>query len=186
MLQLSTGSRGQKSRSLRAFSNCQCISSPLQPVITWFSLHHLTVSQRLSLAPTCCQQQGGCVRNNHPPQSAQKLPLKCKRDIKMNMFEMWITYFSFLCLAFRMWLLQAFKLPGIMKAKYLFFMFVFLLMKIGIVIQSYDSCTRGFRTDISWHWACQEIIVTAGNSIKHLFGLFSPYTYALCSDQQGG
>lgn len=34
----------------------------------------------------------------------------------MNMFEMLITYFGFLCLAFGVWLFQVFKLPGIMKA----------------------------------------------------------------------
>lgn len=63
-------------------------------------------------------------------------------------------------------------------------MFVFLLMKIVIVIQSYDSSTHGFGTGTSLHEGHQEI-VTAGDSIKHLFGLFPCYACALCSDQQG-
>lgn len=50
-------------------------------------------------------------------------------------------------------------------------MFVFLLMKIGIVIQSYDSSTHGVRTGTSLHEGRQEIVTatTASNACLAFF-----------------
>lgn len=94
ILQLRTGSCDQESRSLRAFSDCQCISSPLWLETSWLSLYCLIVPCRLSLslaAPAACSSWLCVSQSRSITQTAPKWPLKYNEDFKMHGFRMLIT-----------------------------------------------------------------------------------------------